>query len=141
MLVLTDSPSGRRALDLAVELAARDRGCLTLATVTDTSPPWWAGAGTGLDAAAEREASCRHHEGLLAAIRDALPHDLSVRTRCLQACERPGTQVLRALDEGVHDVLVVEAPAPWPVAAAGHCSAWLQRHSPVPVLTVREPCR
>lgn len=140
LVLVTEGPSGHRALALAVELATGDRGCLTLATVTDTSPPWWAGAGTGLDVAAEREASCRRHERLLAEIRDRLPRDLAVRTRCLQGPERCGAQVLRALAEGGHDVLVVEAPSASPVPA-GHGSAWLQRHSPVPVLTVRAPCR
>ncbi|MGX6448447.1 universal stress protein [Patulibacter sp. S7RM1-6] len=138
LLVLTESPAGRRALAFAVELATTDRSCLTIATVIDTSPPWWAGTGAALDAVQERRDGCRRHERLLAETRDALPPDLAVRTRCLQASERLGPQVLRALGEGGHDVLVLEAPAPWP-APAGHGSAWLQRHSPVPVLTVRAP--
>jgi nucleotide-binding universal stress UspA family protein len=133
LLVLTAGAGGERARELATQICLANRACLTVAHVLDTSCPWWAGTvGGSAEYRAARTEARSEGERLLATVRDAMPGDLSVRTCVLHDPERPGTQVLRALSRSRHDLLVVEAPNPWP----GQCSGWLLRHSPVPVLTV-----
>jgi hypothetical protein len=133
LLVLTAGPGGERARELATALCIAHRSCLTVVHVLDTSAPWWAGTASGTAEFSEARAEARADgERLLAGVRDALPDDLSVRTCVLHDAERAGAQVLRLLRRTQHDLLIVEAPSPWP----GQGSGWLVRHSPVPVLTV-----
>jgi hypothetical protein len=132
LLLLTAGEAGRRALDLAVAVSSSHRSRLTVALVPATWVPWWCGVYGGFELAVARREACVSGERLLAAARDELPADLSVRTCVLDGTERPDERVLRALERGGHDVLVMQGPEPGSCGIAG--LRRLARRCPVPVL-------
>lgn len=132
LLLLTAGEAGRRALDLAVAVSSSHRSRLTVALVPATWVPWWCGVYGGFELAVARREACVNGERLLAAARDELPADLSVRTCTLDGTERPDERVLRALERGGHDVLVMQGPEPGSCGIAG--LRRLVRRCPVPVL-------
>jgi hypothetical protein len=132
LLLLTAGEAGRRALDLAVAVASSHRSRLTVALVPATWVPWWCGVYGGFELAVARREACVTGERLLAAARDELPADLSVRTCVLDGTDRPEDRVLRALERGGHDLLVVQGAEPGSCGIPG--LRRLTRRSPVPVL-------
>lgn len=132
LLLLTAGEPGRRALDLAVAVSSSHRSRLTVALVPATWVPWWCGVYGGFELAVARREACTSGERLLAAARDELPADLSVRTCVLDGTDRPDERILRALERGGHDVLVMQAPDPRSCGIPG--LRRLARRCPVPVL-------
>jgi hypothetical protein len=132
LLLLTAGEAGRRALDLAVAVASSHRSRLTVALVPATWVPWWCGVYGGFELAVARREACVTGERLLAAARDELPADLSVRTCVLDGTDRPDDRVLRVLERGGHDLLVVQGAEPGSCGIPG--LRRLTRRSPVPVL-------
>jgi hypothetical protein len=132
LLLLTTGEAGRRALELAVAVAGSHRSRLTVALLPATWVPWWCGVYGGFELAVARREACASGERLLAAARDALPADLSVRTCVLDGTDRPDERVLRALERGGHDLLVMQGAEPGTCAVPG--LRRLARRSPVPVL-------
>jgi nucleotide-binding universal stress UspA family protein len=135
ILVLTAGEAGRRAVEVAGRLAQEHHACLTVVHALNTCPRWSVSADAGGDLLdAQRDARLAGAE-LLAEARDALPHDILVRTRLLHEPGRPAAQVLRLVSNGDHDLLLIAAPT-HRLASAARGSAWLVRRSPIPVLTV-----
>jgi hypothetical protein len=132
LLLLTAGEAGRRALDLAVAVSSSHRSRLTVALLPATWVPWWCGVYGSFELAVARREACAVGERLLAEARDALPADISVRTCVLEGTDRPDQRVLRALERGGHDLLVMQGPDPDSCSVPG--LRRLARRSPVPVL-------
>jgi nucleotide-binding universal stress UspA family protein len=110
LLVLPQHERDRRALDLAIATARRERAILTVALAErDWTRSWYPAYG-GVDLlAAQREAEVLG-ERLLAAARDEIPTDVSVRTVCLSGPGDPCRRIRAyALAHGV-DLVVSERP-------------------------------
>jgi hypothetical protein len=110
LLVLPQHEHDRRALDLAIATARREHAILTVALATrDWTRSWYPAYG-GIDLlAAQREAEV-HGERLLAAARDEVPTDVSVRTVTLSGSGDPCRRIREYARSARVDLVIIERP-------------------------------
>jgi nucleotide-binding universal stress UspA family protein len=125
------------ALEHAVGLAQAFRSRLALVAVVPPPPAfaWQAPGG----ARAAHDALQDELQKDLRAAADAVPDDLSVTTRLLDG--DPAREILRAMREGDHDLIVMGSRGRGRVSAAllGSVSQRVMHDSPVPVMILHRP--
>lgn len=135
ILVAVDgSPSSRRALEQAVDLARLGNSLLTLLTVEPPVAPDVARAGVSMEAMrGQLEAwSAR----VLQEAKEAVPNELSVRT--VQRLGHAGEEIVAELDRGGYDLVVLGSRRRGRVVEGlfGSVNGYVHFHSRAAVLSV-----
>ena len=137
MVAFDGSPEAELALDHAVALAQNQRARLALVAVLPPVPPLaWQAPGGVRQLHDDQQSDLDRR---LRAAADRVPDDLSLTTRLLEG--DPAHALLRAAEEGDHDVIVMGSRGRGRVTAAllGSVSNRLMHAAAVPVIVVHAP--
>jgi nucleotide-binding universal stress UspA family protein len=135
ILVAIDlSPTARRALEAAGELAEAVNARLTLIAVAPEVPAFAYRA--GVDAEALEQEAIAETERLLHEAVDSLPADLPVTTVIKQG--HPGERIVEQIDAGGHDLLVMGSRGRGRVTSNifGSVGAYVHYHARVAMLVI-----
>lgn len=135
ILVAVDgSPSSIHALREAVDLARVQNSTLTILTVAPPAPPLLPVA--GVDPAALRDDVERWAAQVLADAATTVPDDVLLRT--VQRYGHPGSEVVRELETGRYDLVVLGSRGRGPARSGllGSVNGSVHYHSSVPMLSV-----
>jgi nucleotide-binding universal stress UspA family protein len=137
LLAYDGSPEADRALAHAIAVAQVYRARLAIVAVVPPPPllAWQAPGGlTGIQESEKSEMDAR-----LRAAADKVPDDLPLTTRMLDG--DPAREILRAVREGDHDVVVMGSRGRGRVSAAllGSVSNHVMHAAEVPVIVIHEP--
>ena len=137
LLAYDGSPAADRALQVAIELASRSHGRLTILSAV-VQIPCLAYTGAAAEAVAEVRRSClTDAERVLCRAVDRVPYGIPV-TKLVSS--RPIEHALaRETREGDYDLVILGSRGRGPVRSAlfGSVSRTMLRQSPLPVLVVR----
>jgi nucleotide-binding universal stress UspA family protein len=137
LVAFDGSPDAQLALDHAVAIAQHYHARLALVAVVPPVPSvaWQAPGGLR----ALHEAQEHDLESALRAAADDVPDDLSVTTRLLDG--DPARCILKALEDGDHDLLVMGSRGRGRMTAAllGSVSNRVMHEAEVPVMVIHRP--
>ena len=139
LVAFDGAPHSDRALTIAIELARGAHARLTILTATRQVPcPAYTGAATEAVAVLSRTVTSDAERTLCEAVR-RVPDDVSVTKVCTHEPIRAA--ILRRIEEGAHDLVVLGSRGRGPIRSAvpGGVGSYIRRHSPVPVLIVHPP--
>ena len=128
------SPSARRALEHAVDLARAGNSKLTLIAVAPPVSSYVTLGGVGVDTmAAELD---KWAESALAEAQQKVPDDVSAHT--VQGRGHPGPEIIKELERGAYDLIVLGSRGRGRAQEGllGSVNGYVHFHSRVPLLTV-----
>jgi nucleotide-binding universal stress UspA family protein len=137
LVAIDGSPDAEEALTQAIDLAGAERSRLTLLSAT-TGPPVIAYASIGAAEVVAKGIQDAEEEAkrVIEDARERVPGDVSVTT--VTSVKPPRAAILRQIEDGQHDLLVMGSRGRGAVSAAllGSVSHFVLNHSPIPVLVV-----